>query len=141
MNANDELIDVEEQTSECPSCGEKCYPSDLLPGGEHFVYSEGRLAGYCEKSLAGMSDEDIGYTNDELVQCKKHNVYIPWGLDCPLCLADELGDEESYDEESYDEEAYQQHIANEGTNTWNSNPDGCFFCGGDHHSDCCPDRH
>ncbi len=92
----------EEKTAECPSCGAQCYSSDLLSGGEHFVYSTGRLAGYCEKSLMGMSDDDLGYTNDEMVTCcKKHGVDVPWGLDCPLCLADELCDEEDCLEEAY----------------------------------------
>jgi len=42
-----------------------------------------------------------------------------------------------YDPEEM-EEARQRHIANEGDNAWNDNPDGCWNCGGDHHTDCCP---
>jgi len=39
----------------------------------------------------------------------------------------------------HDERAYRAHLAREGSNPWNDHPDGCYFCGGDHHSDCCPD--
>lgn len=45
---------------------------------------------------------------------------------------------ESWDAEM--EAEYQEHVALEGSNQWNANPDGCFFCGCDHHSDCCPER-
>lgn len=38
------------------------------------------------------------------------------------------------------EEAYQEHVAKEGSRQWNDNPDGCFYCGCDHHSDCCQHR-
>lgn len=41
----------------------------------------------------------------------------------------------------WDEEAYQRHIVQEGNNTWNEHPDGCFYCGsGEHHSQDCPDK-
>jgi len=43
--------------------------------------------------------------------------------------------------EPYGEESYRNHLSNEGGNSWNENPDGCFFCGGDHHSDSCPERY
>lgn len=38
------------------------------------------------------------------------------------------------------EDAFQKHIKNDFPD--GSNPDGCFYCGGDHPSDCCasPDR-
>ena len=41
----------------------------------------------------------------------------------------------------YDEQEYLSHLSSEGSNAWNDNPDGCYFCGGDHHSDCCPERY
>jgi hypothetical protein len=34
------------------------------------------------------------------------------------------------------ETAYQDHIAEE---SMNPHIEGCFYCGGYHHSDCCPD--
>jgi len=50
---------------------------------------------------------------------------------CPWCQAVE-------DNGQLDEEDYLNHLKNEGDNAWNEHPDGCYFCGGDHHSDCCP---
>lgn len=40
------------------------------------------------------------------------------------------------------EQDYLDHIADEESNvTWNTHPDGCYFCGSSaHHSQDCPDR-
>ena len=38
------------------------------------------------------------------------------------------------------EERKQRHIAAEGTGPTNENPDGCYYCGRDHHSNDCMDE-
>ena len=37
------------------------------------------------------------------------------------------------------EQLYREHVRREGREQWNDHPDGCFFCGGNHHSSECND--
>lgn len=38
------------------------------------------------------------------------------------------------------ESAYLRHVGREGPAYYDTHPDGCFYCGRDHVSDCCPER-
>lgn len=39
----------------------------------------------------------------------------------------------------HEEQEYQEHLANEGDQSWNQHPDGCYYCGSSaHHSQDCP---
>lgn len=38
------------------------------------------------------------------------------------------------------EEILRRHAEREGPGLHDIHPDGCFYCGGNHLSDCCPDE-
>lgn len=73
----------------CPSCGKDCTPEDLKLGGPHYVYTTGPLAGYCTESLF----DELGYREDEMETCPRHEIQHPCDEDCPRCIEDDLIEE------------------------------------------------